>query len=125
MAANTSREVIYAWEGTDKKGKKLKGEMKASGEAFVNATLRRQGVTVQKIKKQSSLKRGGSVSDKDVSLFTRQLATMKTNPLLILALGAVLATAARAHDTWLQTNTAISRSGDAVYVDFLLGKAAW
>jgi uncharacterized GH25 family protein len=46
---------------------------------------------------------------------------MKTNPLLILALGAVLATAARAHDTWLQTNTAISRSGDAVYVDFLLG----
>jgi len=76
MAAQASKEVIYAWEGTDKKGKKIKGEVKASGEAFVNATLRRQGITVTKIKKQSSLKAGGKVKEKDVTLFTRQLATM-------------------------------------------------
>ncbi|MCB5205983.1 type II secretion system F family protein [Methylovorus mays] len=76
MAAQASKEVIYAWEGTDKKGKKIKGEVKASGEAFVNATLRRQGITVTKIKKQSSLKSGGKVKEKDVTLFTRQLATM-------------------------------------------------
>ncbi len=77
MAASASKEITYAWEGTDKKGKKIKGEMKATGEAFVNATLRRQGVTVLKIRKQSGLgRRGGKVTDKDVTLFTRQLATM-------------------------------------------------
>lgn len=76
MAAKDTQEVLYAWEGTDKKGKRIKGEMKASGEAFVNATLRRQGITVAKIRKQKGLKSKGKVSDKDVTLFTRQLATM-------------------------------------------------
>lgn len=76
MAAKESKEVTYAWEGTDKKGKRIKGEMKASGEAFVNATLRRQGINVIKVKKQSGLKSSGKVTEKDVTLFTRQLATM-------------------------------------------------
>ncbi len=78
MAASikATKEVIYSWEGKDKKGKAVKGEMKASGDSFVSATLRRQGITVTKIKKQSSFKGKGSVSDKDVTLFTRQLATM-------------------------------------------------
>ncbi|HEY8119090.1 MAG TPA: type II secretion system F family protein [Methylophilaceae bacterium] len=76
MAAKDSKEVIYAWEGKDKKGKLVKGEMKASGEAFVNATLRRQGINVIKVKKQSGFRSGGKVTDKDVTLFTRQLATM-------------------------------------------------
>jgi type IV pilus assembly protein PilC len=76
MAAINTKEVNYAWEGTDKKGKRIKGEMKASGEAFVNASLRRQGINVIKVKKQSALKSGGKVTDKDVTLFTRQLATM-------------------------------------------------
>ncbi|GAB7564552.1 type II secretion system F family protein [Methylobacillus methanolivorans] len=75
MAAKETKEVTYAWEGTDKKGKRVKGEMKASGEAFVKATLRRQGVNVVKISKQR-FKTGGKISDKDVTLFTRQLATM-------------------------------------------------
>ncbi|MEO8418424.1 MAG: type II secretion system F family protein [Methylophilaceae bacterium] len=76
MAAKDNKEVSYSWEGTDKKGKRTKGEMKASGEAFVKATLRRQGINVLKISKRSSFKSGGKVSDKDVTLFTRQLATM-------------------------------------------------
>lgn len=75
MAAQAGKEVIYSWEGTDKKGKRVKGEMKASGEAFVNATLRRQGITVAKVRK-SRMKTGGKVTEKDVTLFTRQLATM-------------------------------------------------
>lgn len=75
MAAQAGKDVIYSWEGTDKKGKRVKGEMKASGEAFVNATLRRQGITVAKVRK-SRLKTGGKVTEKDVTLFTRQLATM-------------------------------------------------
>lgn len=76
MAAQAGKEVIYAWEGTDKKGKRVKGEMKASGEAFVKATLRRQGINVAKVKKSGGLKKGGKVTEKDVTLFTRQLATM-------------------------------------------------
>jgi len=76
MAAGASKEVTYAWEGTDKKGKRIKGEMRASGDAFVKATLRRQGINVIKVSKQSGFKSGGKVTDKDVALFTRQLATM-------------------------------------------------
>ncbi|MEZ0316146.1 MAG: type II secretion system F family protein [Methylophilaceae bacterium] len=76
MAAKETKEVTYAWEGTDKKGKRIKGEMKANGEAFVNATLRRQGINVIKVKKQSSFQKSGTVTEKDVTLFTRQLATM-------------------------------------------------
>ena len=78
MAANikATKEVTYSWEGKDKKGKVIKGEIRASGESFVSASLRRQGITVTKIKKQSSFASKGSVSDKDITLFTRQLATM-------------------------------------------------
>lgn len=76
MAVSASKEITYVWEGTDKKGKRIKGEMKASGDAFVKATLRRQGINVIKVSKQRGFKAGGKVTDKDVTLFTRQLATM-------------------------------------------------
>ena len=76
MAAKDAKEATFTWEGSDKKGKSVKGEMRASGEAFVKATLRRQGINVTKIKKQSALKSKGKVTEKDVTLFTRQLATM-------------------------------------------------
>ncbi len=68
------KEIQYSWEGKDKTGKVVKGEMRGAGEASVSAHLRRQGIQVSKIKKSS--KGGGSVSEKDVTLFTRQLATM-------------------------------------------------
>ena len=76
MAAKDTKEVTYAWEGTDKKGKRIKGEMRANGEAYVNATLRRQGISVIKVKKQSSFQKSGKITEKDITLFTRQLATM-------------------------------------------------
>ncbi|HYU70104.1 MAG TPA: type II secretion system F family protein [Burkholderiales bacterium] len=69
------REITYLWEGKDKSGKPVKGQMRASGEAVVSVTLRRQGIIVSKVHKQR-LGRGGKVSEKDVSLFTRQMATM-------------------------------------------------
>ncbi|TAJ76729.1 MAG: type II secretion system F family protein [Gallionellaceae bacterium] len=72
--AEKTKEYLYSWEGKDKSGKAAKGEMRAPGEAAVSANLRRQGITVSKIKKTSG--KGGSVSEKDVTLFTRQLATM-------------------------------------------------
>ena len=69
------KEFNFVWEGKDKSGKIVRGEMRAVGEAVVQATLRRQGFVVKKVKKQSSGK-GGSVEEKDIVLFTRQLATM-------------------------------------------------
>lgn len=76
MAAKTVKQVTFLWEGKDKRGKIIKGEIRASGEAVVNATLRRQGITVTKVKKQSSLASKGKITEKDITLFTRQLATM-------------------------------------------------
>ncbi len=76
MAANDKKEMTYVWEGVDKKGKKVKGEIKATGDTFVMATLRRQGYSSIKIKKQSGFQKSGKVTEKDVTLFTRQLATM-------------------------------------------------
>ncbi len=74
-AAKGPKEFIFNWEGRDRSGKTVRGEVRAVSEAAVNAVLRRQGVTVQKVKKQKT-RGGGSVSAKDISLFTRQLATM-------------------------------------------------
>src|SRR5678815_1113077 len=74
-AAKGPKEITFSWEGKDKGGKTVRGEIRAVSESAVNATLRRQGIMVQKVKKQ---KRGigGKVGEKDISLFTRQLATM-------------------------------------------------
>ena len=76
MAATVNKQITYLWEGKDKKGKVIKGEMRAAGESFVNATLRRQGINVTKVKKQSAFASKGKITDKDITLFTRQLATM-------------------------------------------------
>jgi type IV pilus assembly protein PilC len=76
MAIKDTKEVIYSWQGTDRKGKRVKGEMKASGESFVRASLRRQGINVSRVRKVSTFAKRGKVTEKDVTLFTRQLATM-------------------------------------------------
>jgi type IV pilus assembly protein PilC len=74
-AATRIKEFHYLWEGRDKHGKVIKGEMRAGGEAVVNVTLRRQGIIVTKVK-QRRMGKGGKVTEKDVTLFTRQMATM-------------------------------------------------
>jgi len=69
--------VPFLWEGTDRKGNKIKGKSMASSEAQVRADLRRQGVVPSRIKKQGrGLKRGGTITTADISIFSRQLATM-------------------------------------------------
>jgi type IV pilus assembly protein PilC len=76
-AKAANKDATYLWEGMDKRGKKVKGQMQAGGEAVVSTLLRKQGITVAKIKKQSTLFSGAKkVTDKDITLFTRQLATM-------------------------------------------------
>jgi len=74
-AVTKIKEFHYLWEGRDKHGKVIKGEMRAGGEAVVNVTLRRQGIIVTKVK-QRRMGKGGRVTEKDVTLFTRQMATM-------------------------------------------------
>ncbi|TDI73815.1 MAG: type II secretion system F family protein [Betaproteobacteria bacterium] len=68
-----TKEISYSWEGKDKSGKILKGEMRAAGTEVVSAILRRQGIKVIKIKR---IWITGSITEKDITLFTRQLATM-------------------------------------------------
>lgn len=69
------KEYIFEWEGKDRNGKLVRGEMRAGGEAVVSASLRRQGILVSKVKKRRS-GGGRSIKQKDISIFTRQLATM-------------------------------------------------
>jgi type IV pilus assembly protein PilC len=69
------KETVYEWEGRDKNGKVMRGEVRAGGEAMVSASLRRQGILVTRVKKRR-MSGGRSVKQKDIAVFTRQLATM-------------------------------------------------
>ena len=69
------KEFTFLWAGKNKAGKIVRGEQRATSEAVVNATLRRQGILVSKVSKQG-FRSGGKVTEKDIALFTRQLATM-------------------------------------------------
>ena len=73
--AQEVKEYTFLWTGKNKAGKIVRGEQRATSEAVVNATLRRQGILVSKVAKQG-FKGGGKIVDKDIALFTRQLATM-------------------------------------------------
>jgi type IV pilus assembly protein PilC len=70
-----SKEVVYEWEGKDRNGKQVRGEIRAGGENQVKSALRRQGVTPTKIKKRR-MRSGKAIKPKDMAIFTRQLATM-------------------------------------------------
>jgi len=73
--AKNVKDMVFEWEGRDKNGKILRGEIRAGGEAAVSATLRRQGILLTKVKKRRT-SGGRSVKQRDIALFTRQLATM-------------------------------------------------
>src|SRR6187455_1478090 len=71
------RDTPFAWTGTDKKGNRVTGKSLAPDEAALRADLRRQGIAVSRVKKQSStFKSGGKVKAEDIAVFSRQLATM-------------------------------------------------
>ncbi len=78
MATAASRgikDIVFEWEGKDRSGKIVRGEVRAAGENQVKATLRRQGVLPTKIKKRR-MRSGKKIKPKDIALFTRQMATM-------------------------------------------------
>ncbi len=70
-----NKDAVYEWEGKDRNGKQVRGEIRAAGENQVKSSLRRQGVTPTKIKKRR-MRSGRSIKPKDLAIFTRQLATM-------------------------------------------------
>jgi type IV pilus assembly protein PilC len=74
-AVRDVKDFVFEWEGKDKNGKVVRGEVRSGGEAQVSATLRRQGVLVTKVKKRR-MRGGSSIKQKDIAIFTRQLATM-------------------------------------------------
>ena len=74
-ASSSVKEVVFEWEGKDRNGKVVRGEIRAGGQNQVEAALRRQGVLPSKIKKRKS-GGGKSIKPKDLAIFTRQLATM-------------------------------------------------
>src|SRR3954469_12203335 len=76
-AKGAKRDLPYAWSGMDKKGNRVSGKSLAPDEPALRADLRRQGIAVNRIKKQSTaLKGGGKVNAGDIAVFSRQLATM-------------------------------------------------
>ena len=78
MAEATIGNSAFVWEGTDRKGQKIKGKSMAANEAAVRADLRRQGVVPIRIKKQRKglFSGGGTITPLDIAIFSRQLSTM-------------------------------------------------
>ncbi|MBM2829300.1 MAG: Type secretion system domain protein [Gammaproteobacteria bacterium] len=81
--AEAAKSVMFVWEGTDKQGKRVKGELTGQSDALVKALLRRQGIKPLKVKKKrKSLVGSGSrkkITPKDITVFSRQLATMMSS----------------------------------------------
>ena len=76
-ATATKKETQFLWEGKDKRGNKIRGKSIAVNEAALRADLRRQGVAATRVKTQSNAFRsGGKVTNEDIAVFARQLATM-------------------------------------------------
>lgn len=79
MADKALKTSIFSWEGTDKKGSKVKGELGGQNPALVKAQLRKQGINPTKVRKKSASLFGGGgkkIKPMDIALFTRQMATM-------------------------------------------------
>jgi len=78
QASRGQRDVktyIFNWQGLDKNNKTVRGDLRAASETVVTTTLRRQGIRVVKVKRLS-LRGGGTIKERDVTFFTRQLSTM-------------------------------------------------
>jgi type IV pilus assembly protein PilC len=72
---STVKEYTFLWTGLDRNQREVRGEVRAPSETVVTNNLRRQGIRVTKIKRQT-LRGGRTITQKDITFFTRQLATM-------------------------------------------------
>lgn len=78
MAAKSIKTSVFSWQGTDKKGAKVKGELSGQSPALIKAQLRKQGINPTKVSKKSAslFSAGKKITPLDIALFTRQMATM-------------------------------------------------
>ena len=77
--ATSSANQVYTYKGVDKKGKKIEGEITGSSPAIAKATLLKQGVRANSVRKKSKPLFGGGgkkITPQDLAIFTRQMATM-------------------------------------------------
>lgn len=75
-------DPIFTWHGTDKQGKKIKGEQSAATVNVAKAILRRQGITALKVKKKPKdlfSPRKPAIKPSDIAVFSRMLATMMSS----------------------------------------------
>lgn len=82
MAEAAVKSMLFTWEGVDRHGKRVKGEMSGQNDALIKAQLRRQGVNPLKVKKKSKPLLGGGggkITTKDITVFSRQMATMMSS----------------------------------------------
>lgn len=98
-ASAVGKEFTFVWEGTDKKGQRVKGQSVGPSESMIKTQLRKQGINPLKVRKQSTLfggsKRGKKIEAGDIAIFSRQMATMMTSGVpLVQALEIV----GRGHD---------------------------
>ncbi|MCO5762390.1 MAG: type II secretion system F family protein [Chromatiaceae bacterium] len=103
------KNLLFAWEGIDRSGKRFRGETPASDEAAVRAELRRQGITPAKIRKKTRVGSNKKIVSKDITVFSRQLATMMTAGVpLVQAFDIV----GRGHDNPAMANLILSVKND-------------
>ncbi|MGV8890695.1 MAG: type II secretion system F family protein [Pseudomonas sp.] len=78
MAVKAAKIGVYTWEGTDRKGTKMTGELSGQNPALIKAQLRKQGINPGKVRKKSTstFNMGKRIKSQDIALFTRQMATM-------------------------------------------------
>lgn len=78
MATKAVKVSVYSWEGLDKKGARVKGEINGHNPALVKAQLRKQGINPTKVKKKSVsiFAAGKKIKPLDIAFFSRQMATM-------------------------------------------------
>ncbi|MBS3936907.1 MAG: type II secretion system F family protein [Sulfuritalea sp.] len=104
----------YRWEGKDKSGKIVRGELRAASPTVVRTALRRQGILATRVSKQTFSGRG-KVTDKDITLFTRQMATMMKSGVPLLQSFDIVGKGA--------SNPALSRLVASIKTDVETGSA--
>ena len=78
MAKKPAEKVEFTYQGTDRKGKKVKGEIYALNDTLAKTELRKQGINPLRVKKKPQPLFGGAakIKPQDIAIFSRQIATM-------------------------------------------------
>jgi type IV pilus assembly protein PilC len=111
MAEQALKQNTFIWEGKDSKGQKVKGESSGANVALIKASLRRQGITPNKVKKKSKplFAAGKSIKAADIAIFSRQLATMMSSGVPLVQAFDIIG---RGHENPRMQNMLISVKND-------------